>query len=163
MQPLQLLCFLYKALGFTISDLVEVVLFPLFLQHTNLVEYVYGLKIIFRFYHYPVHKNRDAISADLQIKNRPAYHGARGGTRMNHTTRTLTNTKPCRRQEHWWCQGQSHIILERKQTRISSQHPETRLPLEPCFYIEVNISFIPPCLLPLQMVLKPRNVPQNQD
>lgn len=75
-----------------ISDLVEVVLFPLFLQHTNLVEYVCGLKIIFRLYHYPVHENRDAISADLQIKNRLAYHGAHGGTRMNHTTHEDTQT-----------------------------------------------------------------------
>lgn len=31
-----------------------------------------------------------------------------------------------------------------------------RLPAEPSFYIEVNISFIPPCLLPRQMVLNPQ-------
>lgn len=93
MLPLQLLRFLYKTLGSTINDLVEMVLFPLFLQHTNLVEYVCGLKIIFRFYHYPVHKNRDAISADLQIKNRPAYHGAHGGTHMKHTTRARSQTR----------------------------------------------------------------------
>lgn len=54
------------------------------------------------------------------------------------------------------CQDQSHIILERKQARISSQHPEMRLPPQPCFYKEVNISFIPLCLLPLQIVLTPR-------
>lgn len=31
-----------------------------------------------------------------------------------------------------------------------------RLPPQPCFYKEVNISFIPLCLLPLQIVLNPR-------
>lgn len=49
----------------------------------------------------------------------------------------------------------SHHLRE-KQARISSQHPEMRLPPQPCFYKEVNISFISLCLLPLQIVLNPR-------
>lgn len=70
-----------------------------------------------------------------------------------------THRQTHRWQQPWWCQDQSHIILESKQHRISSQHPEMRLPPQPCFYKEVNISFIPLCLLPPTNCIKPQICP----